>query len=72
MMMFDKPLTIEELTDAADEFFPKYDFIRSRLPKSATTADVLKVLEHVSILAYKKRMRLNNAQMTLIKGGKNK
>ena len=51
MMMFDKPISMEELTDAADE---------------------LKVLELVSIQAYKKRMRISNAKMSLIKGGKNK
>ena len=72
MMMFDKPISMEELTDAADEFFPKYDFIRSRLPKGSTAADVIKVLELVSIQAYKKRMRVNNAKMSSIKGGKNK
>ena len=72
MMMFDKPISMEELTDAADEFFPKYDFIRSRLPKGSSAGDVIKVLELVSIQAYKKRMRVNNAKMSLIKGGKNK
>ena len=72
MMMFDKPISMEELTDAADEFFPKYDFIRSRLPKNATASDIIKVLELVSIQAYKKRMCINNAKMSVIKGGKNK
>jgi len=70
--MFDKPISMVELTDAADEFLPKYDFIRSRLPKNATASDVIRVLELVSIQAYKKRIKQNNTKMSLINGGKNK
>ena len=54
--MIDKaPLTLEELTDAADEFFPKFDFIIGRLPEGTPVKDVLHVMDVVGEIGYKHR-----------------
>lgn len=48
------PLTVEEMTDAADTFMPLYRVVADQLPK-ATVEDVLKVMESVAKLAHKRR-----------------
>jgi len=42
-----KPLTIEEVTEAADIFFPIYEYVKGRLPADTKVEDVLKVAENV-------------------------
>ena len=49
------PLTIEEITEAADYFFPLFDVVVQRMPDNASTEDVLKVMENVAKLAQKNR-----------------
>ena len=41
------PLTVEEMTAAADIFMPLYRVVADQLPK-ATVEDVLKVMESVA------------------------
>ena len=53
--MSDKPLTPEEVTKAADKFFPLYEVVHSRMPEGSTTEDALKVMETVCKLAHKLR-----------------
>ncbi len=53
--MSDKPLTPEEVTKAADEFFPLDEVVHSRMPEGSTTEDALKVMETVCKLAHKLR-----------------
>jgi len=53
--MSDKPLTPEEVTKAADKFFPLYKVVHSRMPEGSTTEDALKVMENVCKLAHKLR-----------------
>ena len=48
------PLTVEEMTDAADTFMPLYHVVADQLPK-ATVEDVLKIMESVAKLAHKRR-----------------
>ena len=48
------PLSVEEMTAAADIFFPLYNVVAKELPK-ATTEDVLKVMESVAKLGHKLR-----------------
>jgi len=48
------PLTVEEMTAAADVFMPLYQVIAKQLPK-ATVEDVLKVMEAVAKLGHKRR-----------------
>jgi hypothetical protein len=48
------PLTVEEMTEAADIFMPLYKIIADQLPK-ATVEDVLKVMESVAKLGHKRR-----------------
>ena len=58
-----EPLTVEEMTEAAEIFMPLYQVIASQLPK-ATVEDVLKVMESVAKLGHKRRQdkRLKNKQ----------
>ena len=49
-----EPLTVEEMTEAAEIFMPLYQVIASQLPK-ATVEDVLKVMESVAKLGHKRR-----------------
>ena len=49
------PLTVEEMTQAADTFFPLFNIVDSRMPSSATTEDTLKVMETVAKLGHKNR-----------------
>jgi hypothetical protein len=49
------PLTIEEMTIAADVFMPLFDLVFTRMPKEATVEDCLKVMESVAKLGHKHR-----------------
>ena len=49
------PLTVEELTEAADTFFPLFNVVHSRMPDGSTTEDTLKVMESVAKLGHKNR-----------------
>ena len=49
------PLTVEEMTAAAEEFFPLFQVIHSRMPDGATPEDTLKVMETVAKLGHKRR-----------------
>ena len=53
--MNSKPLTLEEVFEAADIFFPIYEHIKHRLPADTKVEDVLKVTENVCTLAHKLR-----------------
>lgn len=50
-----KPLTLEEVTEAADLFFPIYEYIKLRLPEETSVEDTLKVAENICTLAQKLR-----------------
>ena len=52
-----KPLTLEEVFEAADIFFPIYEYIKSRLPAETKVEDILKVAENVCALAQKLRVQ---------------
>ena len=49
------PLSIEEMTAAADLFFPRFNVVHSRMPDGSTTEDTLKVMENVAKLGHKLR-----------------
>ena len=49
------PLTLEEVTDAANIFFPLFNEVHSRMPEGSTTEDTLKVMEAVAKLGHKTR-----------------
>ena len=49
------PLTIEEVTEAADTFFPLFNVVHERMPKGSTCEDTLKVMEAVAKLGHKNR-----------------
>ena len=53
----DDTLTVDEITAAADIFFPLFDIVRNRMPKSASTEDTLKVMENVAKLAQRERAK---------------
>ena len=55
--MNSKPLTLEEVFEAADIFFPIYEHIKHRLPADTKVEDVLKVAENVCTLAQKLRVQ---------------
>lgn len=50
-----KPLTPEEVKQAADQFFPLFDVILSNMPEESKIEDCLKVMETVCTLAHKLR-----------------
>lgn len=52
-----KPLSIEEVTTAADTFFPLFEVVRSRMPEGSSIEDSLKVMEQVAGLAQKLRVQ---------------
>jgi hypothetical protein len=51
------PLTSEEITEAADIFFPLFNIVDERMPERASTEDTLKVMESVAKLAQKERVK---------------
>ena len=51
-----KPLTVEEVEEAAEQFFPLFDIVRNQMPVEATIEDTLKVMETVCTLAHKLRL----------------
>ena len=50
-----KPLTVEEVEVACEQFFPIFDTIRNQMPVEATIEDTLKVMETICTLAQKLR-----------------
>ena len=52
-----KPLTLEEVTEAADIFFPIYECVKKRMSDDAKVEDILKVSENVCALAQKLRVQ---------------
>tara|TARA_Y100000817_G_C16772814_1_gene506895 strand:- start:176 stop:409 length:234 start_codon:yes stop_codon:yes gene_type:complete len=49
------PLSKEEMEAAAEQFFPLFNVIHSRMPDFSKVEDTLKVMENVAKLAHKKR-----------------
>ena len=49
------PLTLKEIKEAADVFFPLFTEVDSRMPEGSTTEDTLKVMEGIAKLAHKQR-----------------
>ena len=49
------PLTLDEMQEAADTFFPLFNIVHSQMPKGASTEDTLKVMESVAKLGHKNR-----------------
>ena len=49
------PLTLEEIVEASDTFFPLFNEVHSRMPDGSTTEDTLKVMEAVAKLGHKNR-----------------
>ena len=52
-----KPLTVEEVKEAADQFFPLFEVVKQGMPESSTTEDTLKVMESICTLAQKLRVQ---------------
>ena len=54
--MHDKaPLTLEELIELADEFFPSFNEIHSRMPAGASVRETLQVWDKIAGLAAVKK-----------------
>lgn len=51
----DKPITLDEYKEVAEEFFPKFHYVASELGEGAKTEDILKVMESLATLVLKKR-----------------
>ena len=49
------PLTVEEISKAADEFFPLFNEILTRMPDGSKIEDTLKVMENVARVAQRNR-----------------
>jgi hypothetical protein len=55
--MNNKPLTLEEVSEAAEVFFPIYEYVKGRLPAETKVEDILRVAENVCTLAQKLRVQ---------------
>ena len=53
----DSNLTVEEVTAAADIFFPLFNIVDSRMPNDAKVEDTLKVMENIAKLAQRERAK---------------
>ena len=53
----DAPLTIGEVVEASNIFFPLFEHVSSRMPKGAQVEDTLRVMESVAKLAHKERAK---------------
>jgi hypothetical protein len=53
--MSDKPLSTDEVREAADLFFESFAVVRNGMPDGSTTEDTLKVMEYVAKLATRMR-----------------
>ena len=62
-MVMDKPISLEEYQEVAQEFMPKYNFVLSQLPEGSKTEDVLKIMETMAGLAHKKRSEDKKSSM---------
>ena len=49
------PLTVDEVSKAADVFFPLFNEVHTRMPAGSSTEDTLKVMEAVAKLGHKFR-----------------
>jgi hypothetical protein len=65
--MNQKPLTPEEVTKAAEKFFPLFDIVRTRMPEGSKTEDTLKVMETVCTLAQKLRLEEEKSEFGFTK-----
>ena len=57
-----KPLTPEEVADAAEQFFPLFDIVHRQMPENSNVEDTLKVMESVCGLAHKLRMQSEDSK----------
>lgn len=49
------PLTVEEVNEAAKEFFPMFDIVHRQMPENCEVEDTLKVMETICSMAQKRR-----------------
>ena len=62
------PLTLEEMVEASNTFFPLFNEVHSRMPDGATTEDTLKVMEAVAKLGHKNRADKTDKEKSLAFG----
>lgn len=51
------PLTVEEVTQASDAFFPLFEVVMNRMPNDSKIEDTLRIMESVCGLAHKLRSK---------------
>jgi hypothetical protein len=54
-MKNDGPVTLDEYKEVAPDFFPRYHYVAQELGEGAKGEDILKVMETMTALVYKKR-----------------
>ena len=50
-----KPLTLEQVNELADEFFPQFNAIHDRMPEGSSAVDTLAVWDKIAALAGAKK-----------------
>ncbi len=65
------PLTVEEVTEAAEQFFPLFTVVHTKMPKGSTCEDTLKCMEAVAKLAHKQRAKKLEADAKIFGFNKN-
>jgi hypothetical protein len=53
----DRPVTLEDYKQVSDTFFSKYHFVAKELGEGAKAEDILSVMESLTGLVLKERMR---------------
>lgn len=62
--MTDQPITIEDYKNGtADEFFAKYHYVAQQLGENPRAEDVLKVMESLAQVIFKKRSEEKKAKI---------
>ena len=59
------PITVDEIVEAADIFFPLFNEVSNRMPEKASTEDTLCVMESVVKLAQTERAKKREEEVKL-------
>ena len=59
------PITVEEITEASDIFFPLFNEVSNRMPDKASTEDTLRVMENVIKLAQSERSKKREKEVKM-------
>lgn len=62
-----KEITVEDYDLVAPDFFDKYNYVASRLPKDTKAEDVIKIMQQLGALVMKKRKEATTGLIGFVK-----